>query len=123
MKTTMTPSLFRAALLATSLTGTLGRTVVRNEDPILDFSDVAALTPRTINGESYGCKSYLGEAEWPSQSKWNALNQTVGGALQIHVPPGAVCHNTFDGPLGTINSYDAAACAEANAMFSDEQWQ
>jgi hypothetical protein len=89
----------------------------------LSFSDAGSLVTTTWNGHKYGCKCYIGQSCWPSASKWNSLNSTVGGSLIVDIPPGAPCHNTFNGPLGTVNTYDAAACAEATAMWTDETWQ
>ncbi|KAK1751039.1 hypothetical protein QBC47DRAFT_417474 [Echria macrotheca] len=88
----------------------------------LDWSDVAKLEPATINGKKYECKCYPGQKCWPGQPKWNQLNQTVGGALSVHIPPGAYCHNTMTGPLGTFNTYDAAKCQDALANFASESW-
>jgi len=39
------------------------------------------------------------------------------------VPIGAPCYNTFQGPLGTVNTYDAAKCADLTANFANEQYQ
>lgn len=89
----------------------------------LSFSDAGSLVKTTWKGQKYGCKCYIGQSCWPSASKWNSLNSTVGGRLIVDIPPGAPCHNTFDGPLGTVNTYDEAACAEATSMWTDETWQ
>lgn len=88
----------------------------------LDWSDVAKLQTKTVNGKRYGCKCYPGDSCWPSTGKWNQLNNTVGGALSVHIPPGAACHNTFNGLLGTVNTYDAAGCADATANWASETW-
>jgi len=127
----MLPSLSRLALAASLLPATLAQIQVRSDaNPEaavtnlsqLDFSDAAS--PQTINfgGLTLGCKCIPGDSCWPSAKKWNALNATVGGRLQVHIPPGAVCHNTFQGPLGTINTYNATACAEVLQKFSDQFW-
>ena len=88
----------------------------------LDWSDVAKLQTKTVNGKRYGCKCYPGDSCWPAPNKWNQLNNTVGGALSVHIPPGAACHNTFNGLLGTVNTYDAAGCADATANWANESW-
>ncbi|KAI1372843.1 FAD-binding domain-containing protein [Hypoxylon crocopeplum] len=80
------------------------------------------LVDRTWNGAKYGCKCYMGDECWPSDSSWAELNSTVDGNLVVNIPPGASCHNTFEGPLGNISTYDAAECADATAMFFDESW-
>ncbi|KXH49751.1 isoamyl alcohol oxidase [Colletotrichum simmondsii] len=82
----------------------------------------ANLVPRTWQGKQYGCKCYAGDACWPKSNDWNQLNTTVEGNLHAHIPPEAVCHNTFDGTLGTVQTYDAAKCAEVTAIYTDEQW-
>lgn len=144
----MFASLTKAAVLAGLLQTSLGYVVARQEDSgdeyELDFNtnstlrlgapgpggsldhlhwdDVAPLQPYTANGKSYGCKCYPGESCWPAQNKWNQLNNTVGGRLSVHIPPAAACHNTFEGPLGTVNTYDAAACAAVQANWANESW-
>jgi len=90
--------------------------------PKLNWADVKALVPSVINGKKYGCKCYPGQSCWPSQSSWSKLNQTVGGGLIVHIPPAAACHNTFQGPLGTVQTFDAAACANVQANWASEQW-
>ncbi|KAH8664719.1 hypothetical protein BX600DRAFT_381863 [Xylariales sp. PMI_506] len=86
------------------------------------FSRSVALVPTTWNDTQYDCKCYHGDDCWPSQSKWQTLNSTVNGNLFVDVPPGAVCHNTFQGPLGTLATFDAAECANVTANFFLEQW-
>lgn len=88
----------------------------------LDFSDAAGVQPATLKGINFGCKCYPGERCWPSTSKWNALNHTLDGRLLVHIPPGAPCHNTFNGLLGTVNTYDADKCAEATQKWESESW-
>jgi hypothetical protein len=88
----------------------------------LDFSDAAPLQPTTWNGKRYGCKCYLGDKCWPSPKDWQNLNSTVGGNLLVDIPPGAPCHKTFQGPLGTVNTYNAAQCANVQANFASETW-
>lgn len=54
----------------------------------------SALVPTTWNGAQYDCKCYPGDECWPKEAQWAAFNQTVGGNLQVNVPPGAVCYDT-----------------------------
>jgi hypothetical protein len=127
-------SSLRTLLLAASLVpATLAQIIARNDpDPSaenvvldsLDFSDVGELQPLSLGGGAqYACKCYHGESCWPSQHEWNVLNNTVNGKLRVHIPPGASCYNTFNGPLGTVNTYNAAKCAEATQNWANEQWQ
>ncbi|KAI1340746.1 hypothetical protein F5Y15DRAFT_422618 [Xylariaceae sp. FL0016] len=85
-------------------------------------SATTQLVPRVWNNTEYGCKCYMGDDCWPAHSDWTKLNSTVDGNLQGIIPPGASCHDTFDGPLGNISTYDAAACADATAMWANETW-
>lgn len=48
------------------------------------------------------CYCLPGDSCWPSTSKWDALNSTVGGRLVATVPLGSPCHDP---------NYDADACA------------
>ncbi|RYP62196.1 hypothetical protein DL771_009828 [Monosporascus sp. 5C6A] len=80
------------------------------------------LVPRTWNGSDYACKCYVGDECWPGEGSWAELNSTVGGNLIVNLPPGAPCYETFEGPLGTVSTYDAAACAEVTANFMSQHW-
>jgi len=84
--------------------------------------DVSPLVARTWNGTTYACKTYYDDPVWRDTRKWQALNASVEGNLVVDIPPGAVCHNTFQGPLGNISTYDAARCANVTASFGNEQW-
>lgn len=58
------------------------------------------------------CKTYLGDAEWPSDEDWNSLNATVNGRLLGPVVPlAAPCHH---GGLGT---YDEEVCNNITAQY------
>jgi FAD/FMN-containing dehydrogenase len=77
---------------------------------------------RKWNGNLYSCKCYSDDTCWPAKKDWDWLNSTVGGNLRVHVPAEAACHNKFKGPLGTLSTYDEAACDEVQANYADEQW-
>jgi hypothetical protein len=64
-------------------------------------------------------KCYSDNSCWPTNKDWEKLNQTVSGALQLAVPPGAVCYKNFEN--GT-SVYDAAKCADTQANWGNEQW-
>ena len=83
---------------------------------------LAELVPREWDGAQWECKCYHGDDCWPTEEEWSSLNDAVGGNLKVHVPVEAVCHNTFEGPLGTLETYDEAACAEVESSYADEQW-
>ncbi|KAI1505828.1 hypothetical protein F5X99DRAFT_415863 [Biscogniauxia marginata] len=82
----------------------------------------SAPVPRTWNGIAYDCKCYIDDECWPRNDAWVELNSTVDGNLLVNVPLGASCHNTFDGPMGEITTYDAAECADVTTLFSSEAW-
>ncbi|KAK4097303.1 hypothetical protein N658DRAFT_500531 [Parathielavia hyrcaniae] len=124
-------SLLRLACAASFLSAALAQITLRSEAETvsasvdvdsLDFSDAAGVSTVTSKGITYGCKCYPGESCWPSASKWRSLNATVDGRLLVHIPPAAACHNTFTGPLGTVNTYDAAKCAEVTQNWESESW-
>ena len=71
------------------------------------------------NGQWYACKCYPGDRCFPSSTVWTRFNTTVGGNLQVALPPGAPCYNN----LGGLNTYDSAKCAEVQANWSNEQWK
>jgi len=51
------------------------------------------------------CKTFPGDAAWPSDARWAAFNATLGGALIKPKPVGAVC---YSGP-----DYNPAKCIQA----------
>jgi hypothetical protein len=126
----MALSLLRLACTVGLLPAALAQITVRSEPEVsasvvvdaLDFSDAGEETAVTSKGINFGCKCYPGEACWPSASKWNKLNATVDGRLLVHIPPAAACHNAFSGPFGTVNTYDAAKCAEVTQNWESESW-
>ncbi|KAF2866763.1 isoamyl alcohol oxidase [Massariosphaeria phaeospora] len=75
---------------------------------------------KEVDGVAYQCKCYQDNACWPKGTDWTALNKTVGGALEIALPPAAACHNRV-GNLST-NVYNQQECAEVQSKWTDEQW-
>ena len=75
---------------------------------------------KRIEGATYQCKCYSDNSCWPTTADWNALNRTVGGALQVAIPPGAPCHRQFEN--STINTYNEAVCTEVLGNWVNEQW-
>jgi hypothetical protein len=63
------------------------------------------------------CKAYPDTPSWPSSQQWSALNTTINGRLDAVIPPGAICHNTFNG----IPTYNAAACVTYQANVAIQQ--
>jgi hypothetical protein len=118
-----------ALLLASGVVGQDVETETPAEDGEGDVS-VASFgwfAPKWVTkywqGSKYSCKCYPGDSCWPSNRDWQRLNTTVGGNLRVNLPPAAPCYNQFVGPLGTVNTYDAAKCADITANFANEQFQ
>jgi len=44
------------------------------------------------------CRTFPGDANWPSASEWKAFNRTVEGRLIANIPMASVCHNSEFGP-------------------------
>lgn len=59
-----------------------------------------------LRQEASDCKAWPETESWPAAEKWTALGEAVPGKLEEVVPPGAVCHNTFNGK----KTYDQAKC-------------
>ena len=97
-------------------------TIAATDSADSSSSAVTPLVPRTWKGAQYACKCYFGDSCWPKAQKWTALNTTVQGNLALYIPPESVCHNTFNGTLGTLQTYDAAKCAAMTAAYGGEQW-
>ncbi|KAH6855497.1 hypothetical protein B0I37DRAFT_442329 [Chaetomium sp. MPI-CAGE-AT-0009] len=69
----------------------------------------AAVTTAARQGN---CRFLPGDAGWPSDSKWDALNKTVGGRLIRGVPIGQPCYGS---------SPDASACSEVQRTWADQE--
>ncbi|GAO19335.1 uncharacterized protein UV8b_05236 [Ustilaginoidea virens] len=54
------------------------------------------------------CKCFPGDACWPSQGAWRALNESVNGRLVATIPLGSVCHGA---------TYDATKCANLKDVW------
>jgi hypothetical protein len=78
---------------------------------------------RRAGDATYACKCYPGDDCWPDNAQFQKLNTTVGGNLHVNIPPGAPCYNTFQGPLGDVNTYDEAECQKVTTNWNDEQFQ
>ena len=115
-------SLFASLLLATN--GVLGAKWI-GEVKKVDGVDYQCellpflLLPRINADHCILGKCYSDNACWPTNADWAKLNQTVSGALQLAIPPGAVCYKNFEN--GT-SVYDAAKCADTQANWGNEQW-
>lgn len=68
-------------------------------------------TLSSIQASNRSCKVYPGDADWPSDETWSALNQAVDGNLLKPHPRASVC---YDGPY-----YDGAECARISANWTN----
>ncbi|KAK4450485.1 hypothetical protein QBC34DRAFT_437309 [Podospora aff. communis PSN243] len=112
--------MFSRVPIATALCGLLAAGFATAQDAEPESQD---LIPTTVSGTRYACKCYPGDACWPKPKDWTKLNKTVDGNLATAIPPGAPCHNTFNGLLGSLPTYNAAECADVTASWTREQWQ
>lgn len=72
----------------------------------------ALITANPSSGNtSSSCHCIPGDACWPTDLHWTALNETINGRLIKTVPLGSVCHNP---------TYDARACAALQAVWAVE---
>ena len=60
------------------------------------------------------CKTFPGDAAWPSHSEWSDFNKTIKGRLVATVPLGAPCHGA---------SFDNAACENLKSLWQTEEIQ
>ncbi|KAI2629002.1 FAD/FMN-containing isoamyl alcohol oxidase MreA [Xylaria nigripes] len=60
---------------------------------------------------SLRCRCYPGDKCWPSDSVWNAFNETIGGRLIATTPLAAPCHDS------TFGLYNATECAQLQASW------
>ncbi|ROT43662.1 isoamyl alcohol oxidase [Sodiomyces alkalinus F11] len=108
----MVPPLSTALKLALSAVLLAATPIAAQDSPVT----------RVWEGKEYACKCYPGDECWPQQNAWGSLNDTVDGNLHVHIPPEAACHNTFEGPLGTVETYDAQECQHVMQNYADEEW-
>lgn len=71
------------------------------EDDVANNSDIAF--GKLPGGIKARCKTFPGDANWPSSERWDAFNVSLGGALVRGIPPAAAC---YQGPYR-----DDAKCA------------
>lgn len=70
------------------------------------------------DGQEYSCKCYPRDSCYPAANEWEKLNSTVGGCLQVALPPAAPCYASVAG----VSTFDANKCADVQANFTNEQW-
>lgn len=76
---------------------------------------VAALLSVAAASPTLKCKVTPADVGWPSESDWQALNETVHGRLIKSIPPGIVCRHDSA-------SYDNASCALVQNNWESADW-
>ncbi|KAH0837137.1 FAD binding domain-containing protein [Fonsecaea pedrosoi] len=60
--------------------------------PLTAFLFFLVYLHQTLADPAIYCKPVPSSQNWPAQSAWQKLNETISGRLFVDVPPGAVCH-------------------------------
>ena len=82
-----------------------------SEEEIQDNPDLAFGGLNTLQQATRTkCKLWPGDADWPSQARWDAFNTSLGGALIKGIPPASYCY-PGDG-------FNEAKCAAVRRGFS-----
>lgn len=79
-------------------------------NPSVAFGDT--LNPELPDSE---CKTYPGDAKWPSEAQWQGFNATLEGVLIKPSPIPAPC---YAGP-----QYDASSCEQIQQEWTDSRLQ
>ncbi|KAF2738109.1 FAD/FMN-containing isoamyl alcohol oxidase-like protein MreA [Polyplosphaeria fusca] len=73
------------------------------------------------------CKSFPGDAQWPSAARWEAFNSSLNGALIKGIPPAASC---YSGPYYNAERCSATTRGQRSSLWTMEdpiipnmQWQ
>ena len=75
---------------------------------IMRFLVIASLFVLASRAKEKTCKTFPGDADWPSEREWDHFNTTVGGRLIKTVPLGSPCHDP---------NYDAELCEELKSEW------
>lgn len=108
-------SLLGCALLAASPAVNAAADLFEWEKVQLHESALASRSVPTRRAANASCKVFPGDAAWPSENQWAALNETLEGALIKSVPHASVC---YEGPY-----YDEAACTTITANWTNSYLQ
>ncbi len=76
----------------------------------------AALPLRRDNATT--CKCYADDPCWPTDARWQALNQAVQGRLSRYVPPAAACFASYH----NASTANADACQAIQANWTNPSW-
>lgn len=82
------------------------------------FAAGSLASPFQTRANTTTCKCYPDDACWPTDSRWQALNQAVQGRLTKFVPPGAACYPTY----GNATTASADVCTAIKANWTNANW-
>lgn len=57
------------------------------------FAAASAVVSNQVVSDFASCRNIPGDAGWPTESEWAALNATVGGRLIATIPIAHACHD------------------------------
>jgi hypothetical protein len=85
------------------------------EEKQLLTNSLRSFTHEAHTSNDTKCKVFPGDANWPDESQWTALNKSTNGALIKTIPIAAPC---YPGPL-----YNADRCAYITSQWSNSSIQ
>ncbi|KAK4161600.1 6-hydroxy-D-nicotine oxidase [Cladorrhinum sp. PSN259] len=97
-------------LTAESLANAVKDTNTGDHADLFAFGNGSPPNPDRL--KSGACKVFPGDAQWPSQSTWDAFNKVLGGALIRTVPLVAPCYQN-------TGLYDADKCAAITGNYTN----
>lgn len=84
---------------------------------LFDFETTTAGEKRSGKARDFTkCKTYPGDALWPSTIVWKVFNLLTGFAVSETVPIGASCYDDF-------GNYDAARCEYITSQWTNSTIQ
>lgn len=73
---------------------------------------------KKLSESAQACKTYPGDALWPSADLWEAFDSFLGGALSPITPIGSPCYKD-----SVYHNYDASLCASVTEGWVEESTQ
>ncbi|KAF2712667.1 FAD/FMN-containing isoamyl alcohol oxidase-like protein MreA [Pleomassaria siparia CBS 279.74] len=86
------------------------------EGDVANNSDIAFGTLPPI-GNGRKCKTFPGDDNWPSDTRWRAFNASLGGALVKGIPPAAAC---YDGPYLNEGGCTTVRARQNSSRFASD---
>jgi hypothetical protein len=72
---------------------------------LFDYEKAQHGDANQISGSTRECKTFPGDASWPSDETWITLNNTLNDTLLRPAPPASVCYNNT-----AYNNFAASGC-------------